>query len=55
VLADASHRTRLETRARARAREFSWERFAAITLQTLDAVAAQQGIRGPRARAERQT
>jgi glycosyltransferase involved in cell wall biosynthesis len=53
VLADAAHRTRLETRARARAREFSWERFAAITLQTLDDAAAQQDRRGPRARAAR--
>jgi glycosyltransferase involved in cell wall biosynthesis len=58
VLVDSSHRTRLETRARARAREFSWERFAATTLQALDDVAAPQGKRGlraPAARAEQGT
>ncbi len=39
VLGDESHRAELAARAQARAAEFSWERFAAITLQTLDEAA----------------
>jgi glycosyltransferase involved in cell wall biosynthesis len=40
VLDDESHRADLAARARARAGEFSWERFAAMTLATLDGAAA---------------
>lgn len=36
VLGDDSHRAQLAARAQARAGEFSWEHFAAITLDTLD-------------------
>ena len=40
VLDDEPHRAGLAARARARAAEFSWERFAAITLDTLDGAIA---------------
>ncbi len=40
VLDDPAHRSELSARARARAREFSWERFAAIVLGALDAAGA---------------
>ncbi|MBA3807487.1 MAG: glycosyltransferase family 4 protein [Solirubrobacterales bacterium] len=40
VLGDEAHRADLATRGRARASEFSWERFAATTLATLDTAAA---------------
>jgi len=36
VLGDESHRAELAVHAQTRAAEFSWERFATITLQTLD-------------------
>jgi glycosyltransferase involved in cell wall biosynthesis len=39
VLDDESHRAGLAARAQARAGEFSWERFAAVVLETLDAAA----------------
>jgi|HubBroStandDraft_3_1064219.scaffolds.fasta_scaffold16358_3 glycosyltransferase involved in cell wall biosynthesis len=41
VLGDESHRAGLAARARARASEFSWERFAAIALETLDTAAGR--------------
>jgi glycosyltransferase involved in cell wall biosynthesis len=41
VLGDEAHRAELAARARKRAGEFSWERFAAITLATLDAAASR--------------
>ncbi len=41
VLDDESHHAELAARARARAREFSWERFAAIALETLDTAAGR--------------
>jgi glycosyltransferase involved in cell wall biosynthesis len=41
VLDDESHHAELATRARARAGEFSWERFAAIALETLDTAAGR--------------
>lgn len=41
VLDDESHRAELAARARARAGEFSWERFAATALATLDAAAGR--------------
>jgi glycosyltransferase involved in cell wall biosynthesis len=40
VLGDEAHRAELAMRARMRAREFSWERFARTALQTLDYAAA---------------
>jgi glycosyltransferase involved in cell wall biosynthesis len=46
VLGDEARRVELETRAPARAAEFSWERFAARTLETLDGLDPQ--IRRPR-------
>ncbi len=45
VLSDESHRADLSTRARARAAEFSWDRFSAIALDTLDDAAAGQAVR----------
>jgi glycosyltransferase involved in cell wall biosynthesis len=44
VLEDEPHRAQLASRARARAREFSWERFAAIALETLDAATAGRAV-----------
>jgi glycosyltransferase involved in cell wall biosynthesis len=41
VLDDESHHAELAARARARAGEFSWERFAAIALETLDTAAGR--------------
>jgi glycosyltransferase involved in cell wall biosynthesis len=41
VLDDESHHAELARRARARAGEFSWERFAAIALETLDTAAGR--------------
>jgi glycosyltransferase involved in cell wall biosynthesis len=40
VLGDEAHRSDLGARAAARAREFSWERFAAAALEALDAASA---------------
>jgi glycosyltransferase involved in cell wall biosynthesis len=45
VLSDEPHRAELARRARARAEEFSWERFAKIALETLDDAAAGRAIR----------
>jgi glycosyltransferase involved in cell wall biosynthesis len=45
VLGDEARRADLATRARARAGEFSWERFATSTLATLDDAAAGRAIR----------
>jgi glycosyltransferase involved in cell wall biosynthesis len=41
VLGDEFHRAELAALARARAGEFSWERFAAIALETLDTAAGR--------------
>jgi glycosyltransferase involved in cell wall biosynthesis len=41
LLTDDARRTELAQRARARAREFSWERFATIVLTTLEQAAAR--------------
>jgi glycosyltransferase involved in cell wall biosynthesis len=41
VLSDEPHRVDLAARARARAAQFSWERFAAIVLDTLDDAAGR--------------
>jgi glycosyltransferase involved in cell wall biosynthesis len=43
VLGDPAHRAELGTRARARAAEFSWEGFASIVLDALDAAATDAG------------
>jgi glycosyltransferase involved in cell wall biosynthesis len=41
VLGDERHRAELSAHARARAAEFSWEQFAAIALETLEAAAGR--------------
>jgi len=41
LLSGESHRAELSRRARERASEFSWERFAQIALQTLEEAATR--------------
>jgi glycosyltransferase involved in cell wall biosynthesis len=53
VLIDEPHRADLAARARARAGEFSWDRFAAIVLDALDDAAVER-VTGPSGESARQ-